>query len=166
VSNLWVHYTLGIGRFKATTRRSRRKVGLSRQPRLQLGQLHVIAVNLIQRSGSVGLPVTGGDQRTMTESTSVSQFNRFQDTRLKIDDASSFDVPYVVMNTLATIVACYGLLADSPAVVIGAMIIAMLLGPISGVARGEYALAGGADATKLQLRAEAYNCWLPPCQTA
>jgi uncharacterized membrane protein len=38
------------------------------------------------------------------------------------------------MNTLATIIACYGLFANSPAVTIGAMIIAMLLGPISGVA--------------------------------
>ena len=40
------------------------------------------------------------------------------------------------MNALATIVACYGLLADSTAVVIGAMIIAMLLGPITGIALG------------------------------
>lgn len=47
-----------------------------------------------------------------------------------------FDTPYIVMNVLATIVACYGLLENSPAVVIGAMIIAMLLGPITGVALG------------------------------
>jgi len=40
------------------------------------------------------------------------------------------------MNTLATLIACYGLFENSPAVVIGAMIIAMLLGPISGVALG------------------------------
>jgi uncharacterized membrane protein len=32
------------------------------------------------------------------------------------------------MNVLATIVACYGLLANSVAVVIGAMILAILLG--------------------------------------
>lgn len=38
------------------------------------------------------------------------------------------------MNGLATIVASYGLLSDSSAVVIGAMIIAMLLGPIMGLA--------------------------------
>jgi uncharacterized hydrophobic protein (TIGR00271 family) len=59
------------------------------------------------------------------------------------------------MNVLATVVACYGLLEDSAAVVIGAMIIAMLLGPISGVglalvdgdnrllARASISLAGG-----------------------
>lgn len=41
---------------------------------------------------------------------------------------------YLTMNGLATIVASYGLLADSTAVVIGAMIIAMLLGPIIGLA--------------------------------
>jgi uncharacterized hydrophobic protein (TIGR00271 family) len=53
--------------------------------------------------------------------------------RASVAENSSFDQAYVVMNVLATIVACYGLLADSPAVVIGAMIIAMLLGPISGL---------------------------------
>lgn len=49
---------------------------------------------------------------------------------------SELDFPYVTMNTLATVVACYGLFENSPAVVIGAMIIAMLLGPIAGVAMG------------------------------
>lgn len=37
------------------------------------------------------------------------------------------------MNLFAAIVASYGLLADSTAVVIGAMVIAVLLGPISGI---------------------------------
>ncbi len=50
-----------------------------------------------------------------------------------MSENSSFDQTYVVMNVLATIIACYGLLADSAAVVIGAMIIATLLGPILGV---------------------------------
>jgi uncharacterized membrane protein len=40
------------------------------------------------------------------------------------------------MNGLATVIACYGLLANSSAVVIGSMVVAMLLGPISGVALG------------------------------
>ena len=53
---------------------------------------------------------------------------------------AAFTVPYVAMNALATLVACYGLLQNSTAVVIGAMIIAMLLGPISGMA---LALVGG-----------------------
>jgi uncharacterized hydrophobic protein (TIGR00271 family) len=43
---------------------------------------------------------------------------------------------YWLMNALATLIACYGLLANSTAVVIGAMVVAMLLGPISGVALG------------------------------
>jgi hypothetical protein len=34
------------------------------------------------------------------------------------------------------VIACYGLFANSPAVVIGAMVVAMLLGPIAGVALG------------------------------
>ena len=41
-----------------------------------------------------------------------------------------------LMNGLATIIACYGLLANSAAVVIGAMVVAILLGPIAGVALG------------------------------
>ena len=49
--------------------------------------------------------------------------------------SSDFDVAYVTMNVLATVVACYGLFENSPAVLIGAMIIAML-GSISGVALG------------------------------
>lgn len=53
-----------------------------------------------------------------------------------IEENSLLTIPYMVMNALATIVACYGLIADSTAVVIGAMIIAMLLGPITGVALG------------------------------
>ncbi len=43
---------------------------------------------------------------------------------------------YWAMNALASVIACYGLLANSPAVVIGAMVVAMILGPISGVAFG------------------------------
>ena len=49
---------------------------------------------------------------------------------------SEFDRAYIIMNGLAAVVACYGLFENSPAVVIGAMIIAMLLGPIAGVSLG------------------------------
>lgn len=41
---------------------------------------------------------------------------------------------FFIMNTLAGIIAGYGLLANSPAVVIGAMLVAMMTGPISGIA--------------------------------
>jgi uncharacterized hydrophobic protein (TIGR00271 family) len=54
--------------------------------------------------------------------------------RENIAGGSILDLPYLAMNILATIIACYGLLANSPAVVIGAMVVAMLLGPITGVA--------------------------------
>lgn len=42
--------------------------------------------------------------------------------RSSIDSSSKFDASYVIMNGLATVVACYGLFENSPAVVIGAMI--------------------------------------------
>ncbi len=54
--------------------------------------------------------------------------------RLKISRNSTTTVPFVTMNALAAVVASYGLLAGSSAVVIGAMIIATLLGPITGLA--------------------------------
>jgi len=59
-----------------------------------------------------------------------------QEMRKEIRESASLTVPYLLMNALATIVACYGLLGDSTAVVIGAMVIAMLLGPIIGISLG------------------------------
>jgi uncharacterized hydrophobic protein (TIGR00271 family) len=50
--------------------------------------------------------------------------------------ASKLTWNYVIMNGLAATLASYGLFANSPAVVIGAMIVAMLLGPISSLALG------------------------------
>ncbi len=54
--------------------------------------------------------------------------------RRAIRAGAALDAPYIVMNTLSAVIASYGLLENSPAVVIGAMIIAMLLGPIGGTA--------------------------------
>lgn len=73
----------------------------------------------------------------------ISAFNRVmspqfhlqqQEVRRNIREAANFDADYIIMNALATVVACYGLISNSAAVVIGAMLIAMLLGPISGIA--------------------------------
>src|SRR6266853_5823252 len=66
------------------------------------------------------------------QATSVAR----DEIRANINENSQFDSAYVIMNGLASVVACYGLFENSPAVVIGAMIIAMLLGPISGVGLG------------------------------
>ena len=51
-----------------------------------------------------------------------------------ICEAAQYDLSYLFMNVLAATIASYGLLANSPAVVIGAMIVALLLGPIVGTA--------------------------------
>ena len=56
--------------------------------------------------------------------------------RRQIHVGAQLDQSFLVMNGLATVVACYGLLLNSTAVVIGAMLIAMLLGPIMGIALG------------------------------
>jgi uncharacterized hydrophobic protein (TIGR00271 family) len=58
------------------------------------------------------------------------------DAYSNIRKGAGLDRTYVIMNILATVIACYGLLANSPAVVIGAMVVAMLLGPLIGIALG------------------------------
>jgi uncharacterized membrane protein len=50
-----------------------------------------------------------------------------RDACTDIRKGAAFDRTYIIMNILATIIACYGLLANSPAVVIGAMVVAMLI---------------------------------------
>lgn len=51
--------------------------------------------------------------------------------RENIRNGAELNVAFLLMNVLAATIACYGLFANSPAVVIGAMIVAMLLGPIA-----------------------------------
>jgi uncharacterized hydrophobic protein (TIGR00271 family) len=56
------------------------------------------------------------------------------ETRRTVEDAAAARAPYLWMNTAATLIAGFGLFEDSPAVIIGAMLIAALLGPILGMA--------------------------------
>jgi uncharacterized hydrophobic protein (TIGR00271 family) len=63
----------------------------------------------------------------------VSRAQRQQETREAIRQGASLTLTYAVMNMLATVIACYGLLVDSTAGIIGAMVVALLLGPIAGV---------------------------------
>jgi uncharacterized hydrophobic protein (TIGR00271 family) len=58
---------------------------------------------------------------------------RQEETRTTIQRGASLTLTFAVMNCLATIIACYGLLADSTAGIIGAMVVALLLGPIEGI---------------------------------
>lgn len=66
----------------------------------------------------------------------MSKINTAQRERVThlIKERSGLSWSYVFMNLLATVIACYGLFSDSPATVIGAMILAMLLNPLMGVA--------------------------------
>ena len=60
--------------------------------------------------------------------------NQHRDTvRANIRNDAALSRAYLVMNVLAATIASYGLFGNSPAVVISAMIVAMLLGPIVGV---------------------------------
>jgi uncharacterized hydrophobic protein (TIGR00271 family) len=55
-------------------------------------------------------------------------------TRRSAGEAAALGGPYLLMNTAATLIAGFGLFEDSPAVIIGAMLIAALIGPIQGMA--------------------------------
>ena len=55
---------------------------------------------------------------------------------LKLRETSAPSPAFYVLVTLSTVIAAYGLLANSAAVVIGAMLIAPLMGPIFGVTLG------------------------------
>lgn len=54
--------------------------------------------------------------------------------RLNIQADALPSKTFFIMNALAAFIAGYGLLSNSSAVVIGAMLVAMMLGPISGIA--------------------------------
>ncbi|HET6382012.1 MAG TPA: TIGR00341 family protein [Armatimonadota bacterium] len=65
----------------------------------------------------------------------LSKTERFRETvREQIHAAATLTPAFAWMNGLSTVVACYGLLENSTPVVIGAMVIATLLGPITGLA--------------------------------
>ena len=58
----------------------------------------------------------------------------YPEVRVKIEANALPTRMYFVMNILSAIIASYGLVTNSAAVVIGAMLVAMMLGPITGVA--------------------------------
>ena len=66
------------------------------------------------------------------------RFGRISREELEEDirGSSKTDPIFLIMVTLATIVACVGLIKDSPAIIIGAMVIAPLLGPNTALALG------------------------------
>jgi uncharacterized hydrophobic protein (TIGR00271 family) len=53
--------------------------------------------------------------------------------RESIRQGAGFDRPFILSNLAATVIACAGLLGDSAATIIGAMLVATLMGPILGV---------------------------------
>ncbi|MGM8884992.1 TIGR00341 family protein [Psychrobacter sp. 1U2] len=58
----------------------------------------------------------------------------YPEVRVKIEANALPSKMYFIMNVLSAIIASYGLVTNSAAVVIGAMLVAMMLGPITGVA--------------------------------
>lgn len=53
--------------------------------------------------------------------------------RDSIRQSAGFDRAFIFSNLAATVIACAGLLGDSAATIIGAMLVATLMGPIMGI---------------------------------
>ena len=64
--------------------------------------------------------------------------NELEQSRVRsaVTSGSAISGPYLAMNAAAALLAGLGLLQNSPAVIIGAMLVAMLFGPIVGIALG------------------------------
>ena len=58
----------------------------------------------------------------------------YPEVRVRIEANALPSKTYFIMNILSAIIASYGLVTNSAAVVIGAMLVAMMLGPITGIA--------------------------------
>ena len=58
------------------------------------------------------------------------------EVRESVASGAALNGSYLAMNLAAALIAGFGLLENSPAVIIGAMLIAMLYGPIVGIALG------------------------------
>jgi len=56
--------------------------------------------------------------------------------RESVGSGAALTGAYLAMNLAAALIAGFGLIENSPAVIIGAMLIAMLYGPIVGIALG------------------------------
>lgn len=56
--------------------------------------------------------------------------------RQSVRSGAALTRSYLAMNAAATLIAGFGLFENSPAIIIGAMLIAMLFGPIVGIALG------------------------------
>jgi uncharacterized hydrophobic protein (TIGR00271 family) len=62
--------------------------------------------------------------------------DRQRDIYDNVTDMSALRASYYLMVAISTVIAAYGLLANSAAVIIGAMLVAPLMGPIFGVSLG------------------------------
>ncbi|MHA3891673.1 TIGR00341 family protein [Acinetobacter sp. GXMZU3951] len=69
-------------------------------------------------------------QQAMRENSKIIDHKQ---VRLNIQADALPSKTFFIMNALAAIIAAYGLLSNSTAVVIGAMLVAMMLGPIAGI---------------------------------
>lgn len=68
----------------------------------------------------------------------VPQLSREERVRLvtRIQESSQWDFDFVLLISLATLIACPGLAENSAAVIVGAMLVAPLMTPIAGVGLG------------------------------
>lgn len=102
----------------------------------QGGELRIPAVAVLQRGSSLGSRIrTSAVQRLKSV---VPQLSREERVHLvtRIQESSKWDFDFVLLISLATLIACLGLAENSAAVIVGAMLVAPLMTPIAGVGLG------------------------------
>lgn len=94
------------------------------------------AVGVVRRSASFGSRLMNRMDRWIQSF--VPQLSREDRVDLvgRIENSSRWDFDFVLLISLATLIACFGLAESSGAVIVGAMLVAPLMTPIAGVGLG------------------------------
>lgn len=102
----------------------------------QGGELRIPAVAVLQRGSSLGNRIRNGAVQRLKAV--VPQLSREERVHLvtRIQESSQWDFDFVLLISLATLIACLGLAENSAAVIVGAMLVAPLMTPIAGVGLG------------------------------
>ena len=109
-----------------------RRVLFSTLPRALLSGPEGASVGVVRRS----IPISTRLERTFRRvfEATVPQMNRTErvDLAEKLQSSSSWNFDFILMTCLSTLIATLGLIQDSIAVVIGAMLVAPLMSPLIG----------------------------------
>jgi len=116
-----------------------------------------VAASIPRVEEAVQPPPAPGEETPAEEQKKLERISR-EELYATIKDTARPSRIYLAMVGLSTVVAAIGIVSNSVAVVIGAMVIAPLLGPVIALSLGT--TLGDKDLTKLSLKAIAEGIWV------